>query len=123
MRFAFISTMHGRPVGWKRGTLEPSRDSAKRAGHDVQASVAYWPRLSERSPMLGLTGRQRSKPTLRIDAGQATVSLEHGFRSSSRRSYGRLKRFNPDLVIISQGYISGGFDWAKGLPTRRRYLT
>jgi glycosyltransferase involved in cell wall biosynthesis len=24
-----------------------------------------------------------------------------------------LKRFQPDLVIISQGYITGGFDWAR----------
>jgi glycosyltransferase involved in cell wall biosynthesis len=32
---------------------------------------------------------------------------------SYRRSYERLKRFHPDLVIISQGYITGGFDWAR----------
>jgi glycosyltransferase involved in cell wall biosynthesis len=24
-----------------------------------------------------------------------------------------LRQFNPDLVVISQGYISGGFDWAR----------
>jgi glycosyltransferase involved in cell wall biosynthesis len=31
----------------------------------------------------------------------------------SWRSYGRVKRFKPDLVIISQGHNSGGFNWAK----------
>jgi len=30
-----------------------------------------------------------------------------------RRSYGRLKRFKPDLVVISQGHNSGGLDWAR----------
>ena len=32
---------------------------------------------------------------------------------SYRRSYARLKRFKPDLVIISQGHNSGGLNWAK----------
>jgi glycosyltransferase involved in cell wall biosynthesis len=30
-----------------------------------------------------------------------------------RRSYNRLKRFKPDLAVISQGHNSGGLDWAR----------
>ena len=32
--------------------------------------------------------------------------------NGDRRSYGRLKRFRPDLVVISQGHNSGGLEWA-----------
>ena len=31
----------------------------------------------------------------------------------NRRIFGQLKRFNPDLVVISQGHNAGGFEWAR----------
>ena len=48
MRFAFISTMHGSPWGGSEELWSQAATRLKQAGHDVQASVVYWPRLSDK---------------------------------------------------------------------------
>ncbi len=103
--------MHGMPWGgseelWSRAAIQ-----LKRSGHDVQASVGYWPRLSDKIMMLAQQGIRLETHASRQE-GLARSIWNELFRSS-RRSYGRLKRFNPDLVVISQGHNAGGFDWAR----------
>jgi glycosyltransferase involved in cell wall biosynthesis len=71
----------------------------------------YWPRLSDKVTVLAQHGI-RLETHSSHQAGQAR-RIWNKLSLSSRRSYGRLKRFNPDLVVISQGHNSGGFDWAK----------
>jgi glycosyltransferase involved in cell wall biosynthesis len=111
MRFAFISTMHGWPWGGSEELWSQAATQLKRAGHDVQAFVVYWPRMSDKVTVLAQHGiRLESYPS--YHAGRA-LHLWNTLSFSKRRSYGRLKLFNPDLVVISQGYNSGGFDWAK----------
>ena len=111
MRFAFISTMDGWPWGGSEELWSQAAIQLKRAGHDVQASVEYWPQLSDKVTVLAKHGigleTHFSYQVGRCRLVWNKVSL------SERRSYGRLKRFNPDLVIISQGTNAGGFDWAK----------
>jgi glycosyltransferase involved in cell wall biosynthesis len=111
MRFAFISTMHGWPWGGSEELWSQAATRLKRAGHDVQASVGYWPRLSDKVTELAQHG-------IRLETHSAhqpgpARRIWNKLSLSNRRSYGRLKRFNPDLVVISQGHNSGGFDWAK----------
>jgi glycosyltransferase involved in cell wall biosynthesis len=111
MRFAFISTMLGSPWGASEELWSQTAVQLSRAGHNVRASVGYWPRLSDRVTALTEHGvRLETYPSYR--AGRVR-SLWDRFSLSYRRSYRRLKQFNPDLVVISQGHISGGFDWAK----------
>ncbi|MGD0458132.1 MAG: glycosyltransferase family 4 protein [Terriglobia bacterium] len=111
MRFAFISTMQGWPWGGSEELWSQAATQLKRAGHDVQASVVYWPRMSDKVTVLAQHGiRFGTFPS--YHAGRAR-HLWDQFTLRYRRSYRRLKRFNPDLVVISQGDNSGGFDWAR----------
>ena len=48
MRFAFISTMLTAPWGGSEELWSQTAVQLSRAGHDVQASVGYWPRLSDK---------------------------------------------------------------------------
>jgi glycosyltransferase involved in cell wall biosynthesis len=111
MRFAFISTMRGWPWGGSEELWSQAATQLKRAGHDVRASVEYRPQLSNKVTTLARQGiRLETHPSFPIGRARRIwnkVSL------SNLRSYVGLKRFNPDLVIISQGHNIGGFDWAR----------
>jgi glycosyltransferase involved in cell wall biosynthesis len=111
MKFAFISTMYGSPWGGSEELWCQAAIQLKRAGHDVRASVGYWPQLS-------------NKVTALVDCGIKLETHPSGHSGFARqiwkkllranaRNYDRLKRFNPDLVVISQGHNAGGFGWAK----------
>jgi len=111
MRFAFISTMLGSPWGaseelWSQAAVQLTRD-----GHEVRALVVYWPHLSERVTELRRNGVS-VEPYPSYHAGKL-LHLWDRLSLSYRRAYRRLQRFHPDLAVISQGHISGGFDWAK----------
>jgi glycosyltransferase involved in cell wall biosynthesis len=111
MKFAFISTMVGAPWGASEELWSQAAIQLRQQGHEIQATVVYWPHLSARVTDLRLKGIDvETYPS--YHAGKLRyfwdrVSLGY------RRSYGRLKRFRPDFVVISQGYITGGFDWAR----------
>lgn len=113
MKFAFISTMQGSPWGGSEELWSQAATQLKRAGHDVRASIMYRPQLSHKLTALsqhGIRLETYPSPSFLVGPGRRAwdrVSLSY------RRSYRRLKRFNPDLVVISQGHNAGGFDWAK----------
>lgn len=111
MKFFFISTMHGFPWGGSEELWSQAATELKRAGHEVRTSVEFWPRLSDKVTAL-------AKQDIKIETHFSEQAgggrrLWNNLTLRSRRSYDRLKRFNPDLVVISQGFNSGGFDWAK----------
>ncbi len=111
MRFAFVSTMADWPWGGSEELWSQSAARLKRAGHDVQASVVYRPRLSDKITLLARQGiRLETHPSYRVEMGRR---IWNKLTFKYRRSYACLKRFKPDLVIISQGHNSGGFNWAK----------
>jgi glycosyltransferase involved in cell wall biosynthesis len=111
MRFAFVSTMADWPWGGSEELWSQTAVRLKRAGHDVQASVAYRPRLSDKITLLARQGiRLEIYPSYRVGMARR---IWNKLTLRYRRSYGRLKRFKPDLVIISQGHNSGGLNWAK----------
>ena len=88
-------------MGWKRGALEPGRDlGSSRRGtmcrHRSSTGRGFRTRsLSWRSTASG------SKLTLTRSRGRA-AHLEQAFAQKPEKPW-RLKRFKPDLVIISQG--------------------
>jgi glycosyltransferase involved in cell wall biosynthesis len=113
MRFAFITTMLGAPWGgseelWFRTALQ-----LKSGGHEVCALTAYRSLLSDK--FLGLTKQGiaiRTYPAPSYVEGPYRYSW-HRMTLGSRRAYAWLKRFSPDLVVISQGEIAGGLEWAR----------
>jgi glycosyltransferase involved in cell wall biosynthesis len=123
MKFAFISTMDGWPWGGSEELWSQAATRLKYAGHDVQASVEYWRRLSDKVTALAEQGirlkthtSQRARPdeeSVRRSCAVLARSVRNKFPSGNHNGYGWLKVFNPDLVVISQGHNAGGFDWAK----------
>lgn len=103
--------MSGAPWGASEELWSEAAAQLSQEGHEVQASVVYWPCLSERVAALRLKGvgveTYPSYHASKIRHFWDRLSLGY------RRMYRRLSRFHPDLVIISQGYIVGGFDWAR----------
>ena len=112
MRIAFISTMHGWPWGGSEELWTRTATQLKRTGHDVQASVGYWPKLSEKFTTLARQGI-RLQTHASLQAGPVQLRIWNKLSRKNRRSKEWLRRFNPDLVVISQGHNSGGFGWAK----------
>jgi|HubBroStandDraft_6_1064221.scaffolds.fasta_scaffold59221_2 glycosyltransferase involved in cell wall biosynthesis len=111
MKFAFISTMHGWPWGGSEELWSQAAVQLRREGHEVRASVGSWPQLSEKATALPPQGiRLETHP-----AGKDGLARRIWNKASrnSPRNFDRLRRFNPDLAIISQGHNSGGFDWAR----------
>jgi glycosyltransferase involved in cell wall biosynthesis len=111
VRFAFISTMQGWPWGGSEELWSQSAARLKRAGHEVRASVEYWPSPSEKVTALKRQGVEMDFHfSFQVPRARR---IWNKLSRRSRRANDRLKRFNPDLVIISQGHNSGGFAWAK----------
>jgi glycosyltransferase involved in cell wall biosynthesis len=113
MRIAFISAMHGLPWGGSEELWSQAAVQLKLAGHEVRASVMYWPQLSEKLDALtscGIELETYRPPSYLVGPGR---DVWNRVSRSYRGSFARLKRFQPDLVVISQGHNAGGFDWAK----------
>jgi glycosyltransferase involved in cell wall biosynthesis len=113
MRFTFISTMIGWTWGGSEELWSQTAVQLKRDGHDVQFSVMRWPRLSPKVTSLVKQGiKLETYP--RGGGPRSLISrMWTKLTRSHRRTYARVKRFKPDLVIISQGHNAGGFHWAK----------
>ena len=90
---------------WTQAAIRLSHE-----GHEVWASVVYWPRLSERVTALRQHGIHLETHFI-YRAGFAR-SVWNNLTANQQRAYGRLKRLKPDLVVISQGFNQGGFGWA-----------
>jgi glycosyltransferase involved in cell wall biosynthesis len=113
MKFAFISTMDGVPWGGSEELWSQSAARLKIAGHDIRASVKFWPQLSEKVVAVGAKGitlYTHSCPPPRRSRFQRI--LGRFFSHLHPSDYAWLREFNPDLAIISQGYNADGFGWA-----------
>lgn len=111
MRFAFVSTMVDWPWGGSEELWSQTAVELERAGHEVQASVVHRPQLSNRVTSLAKLGiRIETYPSYQVGL---THRIWNKLTLSHRRSYGRIRQFKPDLVVISQGHNSGGLDWAR----------
>lgn len=79
----------------------------KEAGHDVFAVVSIRGGLSHRITAL----RQRGVTTRVLHSTADTYLQRVKRKISSEAGYAWVKRLKPDLVVISQGAISGGLPW------------
>jgi glycosyltransferase involved in cell wall biosynthesis len=119
MKFQFVSTMNDFAWGGSEELWSRAAVRLREEGHEVRASVAHWPRLSEKITML-------ARRDVRIDHHPSMCDtrgrrLRNKLLLDRSRAQARLKRYRPDLVVISQGHNSGGFGWARickraGLP-------
>jgi glycosyltransferase involved in cell wall biosynthesis len=111
MRFLFVSTMNDAPWGgseelWSRSALRLAAE-----GHHVRASVAHWPKPAEKLAELTRRGIEiHDHPSMRDGLGRR---IGNKLFLRIPRARARLRRFHPDLVILSQGYNAGGFGWAR----------
>jgi glycosyltransferase involved in cell wall biosynthesis len=122
VRFVFISTMSGYPWGGSEELWSQAALRLRKEGHDVSASVPWWPQLSPKVMVLAERGIE-----LFIQP-PAQASLPFRAWRKIKRSLGRNKsefqwlvKQIPDLVIISQGGSRDGLEWMKfcrdaGLP-------
>jgi glycosyltransferase involved in cell wall biosynthesis len=111
MRFAFVSTMHSAIWGGSEELWSQAARQLRREGHDVLASVVFWMRQSDRLKRLSQEGIQVEGHSL-DEAGRVRRWREK-LLYGGPKAYRDLKQFDPDLVVISQGSNSGGFDWAR----------
>lgn len=111
MKIAFVSTMTGYPWGGSEELWSQAALKLKADGHEVQASVALHPEPSEKILNLAKHGIGIGMYPFRPQGIVNRVITK--LARKRQREYSRLKRFHPDLVVISQGHNAGGFDWAK----------
>ena len=110
MRIAFVSTMNGPSWGGSEELWSQAALCLKKKGHEVFASVISWIRDSDKVVRLANSGIQVETHSPFLSRARSTwQNLQYG----GPKYYHRLKAFNPDLIIISQGHNSGGFEWAK----------
>jgi glycosyltransferase involved in cell wall biosynthesis len=115
MRFAFISSMSVAPWGgseelWSRTALR-----LRAGGHQIAASVCWWPCLSLRIEELRGQGAELffRKPWV-----QSTL-LTRAWRRIKRpmerlpAEFAWLRKYSPDLTIISQGGNADGLAWMR----------
>jgi len=113
MRFAFITSMLGSPWGGSEELWSQAAIRLVLTGHKSAALVPFRSRLSEKVSELAQQGvRVRTYPAPSFLAG-STRYFRDRLTLGWRRTYAWLKRFSPDLVIISQGEIEGGREWTK----------
>jgi glycosyltransferase involved in cell wall biosynthesis len=122
MRFAFITTMSHLPWGGSEELWSQTALRLQREGHDVGASVVWWPRLSPRVTALAEQGielftKPPSRDSLAVKVWRRILRRSGGIRPA----FEWLRRQKPDLVVISQGGNVDGLEWMKfcrdaGLP-------
>ena len=104
--------MDGFPWGgseelWSRAALRFCE-----TGHQVVASVVYWPEMSPRVLELGKRGIELfvQKPQNGL-AQKVWRKVKHQFSEKVREEHQWLLGQKPDLVVISQGCNIDGFEW------------
>ncbi|MGD0905253.1 MAG: glycosyltransferase family 4 protein [Terracidiphilus sp.] len=114
MKFAFISTMTGAPWGGSEELWSQSASLLQQEGHQVVASVVWWPRLSPKVLALAQRGIEiivQPNPLLRWPVRLwRNLKQRVGFKVSD---FEWLLRRDFDLVVISQGCNFDGLEWMK----------
>ncbi|HEY4245794.1 MAG TPA: glycosyltransferase family 4 protein [Lacunisphaera sp.] len=108
MRFVFVSTMYGVPWGGSEELWSQAASRLNKDGHEVMASVIFWPKLSPKVVALKKCGVKISTHSSR---NCGTIQrFFHKIAGGPKRDFERISKFRPDLVIISQGDNHDGLD-------------
>ena len=102
--------MHSGLWGGSEELWSQAARQLRRQGHDVWASVVFWMLESDRVKEMAQEGIQFEGHPQNYD-GRVRRFREQ-LLYGGRKAYRVLRNFDPDLVVISQGDNSGGFDWA-----------
>jgi glycosyltransferase involved in cell wall biosynthesis len=122
MKFVFISTQAGAPWGGSEELWSQAALRLHQEGHEVSASVVWWPQLSPKIERLAEQGVDVVAPPPPLTSLPARVWRKIKKQLSDvRPEVAWLRRKHPDLVVISQGYNRDGLEWMKfcresGLP-------
>jgi glycosyltransferase involved in cell wall biosynthesis len=113
MRIVFISTMDSMPWGgseelWSRAALQLCGQ-----GHEISASVIWWPQLSPKVSALATRGIQlivKQLPQHQSAHVRIWNKLSRGLGVEDQKVKW-LRGQKPDLVVISQGFNRDGLEW------------
>lgn len=103
--------MHGSSWGGSEELWSQTACRLKKEGHEVFASMAYWLGTSTRVVELAQHGVQIETHSPHRPGRFQRISDSLLF--GGPKVHDRLRRFKPDLAIISQGHNSGGVEWAR----------
>src|SRR5271166_3360639 len=103
MRFVFISTMAGAPWGGSEELWSQAAMRLHQQGHEVSASVAWWPESSPKVTALVEHGVKLCVRDSRVKPSLAIRAWNRIQRRLDRapREFAWLRRQKPDLVVIS----------------------
>lgn len=110
MRFAFISTMVGLPWGGSEELWSQAALRLQERGHQISASVAWWPQLSPKVTGLSKRGIDVCvrvpdvRPSLALRAWKRLTRR----RQSEPKELAWLRSQKADLTVISQGGNADG---------------
>jgi len=113
MRFVFISTMSGCPWGGSEELWSQTALRLRSEGHQVAASVTWWPQLSPKVTALADQGIELyagKSPAQSSLAVRAWRKIQNRLGQTPKESAWLLRQ-KPDLTVISQGASSDGFGW------------
>jgi glycosyltransferase involved in cell wall biosynthesis len=111
MRFAFVSTMKSGPWGGSEELWSQAAGRLKKEGHEVVASVLWWPQISPKVTALaeqGITVDFRNGPRSLATRLQRKIQRQLG---SEQNEFSWLLEQKPDLTIVAQGGTGDGLDW------------
>ena len=109
MRIAFVSSLTGGSWAgseelWGGAAMRLLKDS-----HQVAACVKYWPRTADRVLELKQCGAEVF--SWRTQHDHLFYKVWSGIDPRERDDFRRLRRFKPDLAVISQGSHTDGLPW------------
>lgn len=104
--------MAGSPWGGSEELWSQAAGRLREAGHEVSASVVWWPKLSPKIDNLAKRGvevviQERPPASLR-DTVWRKIKKKLG---GTRPDVEWLRQARPNLVVISQGYNRDGLEW------------
>ena len=115
MRFVFISTMSGHRWGGSEELWSQAALRLHEEGHEVSASVVWWPQLSPNVLALkerGIKLSVRKLPRHHAAPLRAWHTLKRQFNFEAETAKW-LRRQRPDLIVVSQGGNLDGLECMK----------
>jgi glycosyltransferase involved in cell wall biosynthesis len=114
MRIAFVSTMKSSPWGGSEELWSQTALRLRQLGHDVAAVVCWWPTPHPKIQRLQAAGIPVFFWNLGLSALNRMEKVKRriaGWERAKQLEFRQLKRWRPDLTVISQGGAIDGVDW------------
>ncbi len=115
MRIFFVSSMASAPWGGSEELWSQAALRLHQQGHEVAASVVWWKQLSPKITSLEKQGVEivtQTRPPAGLPA-KAWRKIKDRLPSSVSPGFSLLRRKQPHLVVISQGYTQDGLQWMR----------